>query len=393
VSLLPLWQAVHDRLSSGKPVSNVRVGPMTEAEREALADLLGLAKLPGEHTTVSMAKLAEAVGDVRAAVVEALGPLDDRAARRAEVAAERTALWHWLETHEVVISQPALAEWAAQVRRAGVATRASLDNVLRVLRELPAAGLPLPTFADALLGDAHALDDGTRESGLVLRALATVYGVEPPADAAGRRALWERAGIADDALSAVVLAAGLGLEGDDIAAVVLRACAKSGHAAALTLAQLRASTFAGCPPEVWIVENPSVLAVALSRPGCPPLVCVSGWPNSAAMLLLRRLSGAGSTLHYHGDFDGEGLRIAAHVMARTGARPWRMSTGDYLAALNANPTGAPVGRVTEAPWDAELATALRAHGTAVAEERVTDVLLRDITLGRDGDHPLDQHLG
>jgi uncharacterized protein (TIGR02679 family) len=393
VSLLPLWQAVHDRLSSGKPVSSVRVGPMAEADREALADLLGLAKLPGEYVTVSMAKLADAVGDVRAAVVEVLGPLDDRAARRARVAAERTALWHWLETHEVVVSQPALAEWAGQVRRAGVATRALLDNVLRVLRELPADGIPLPTFADALLGDAHGLDDGTRESGLVLRALATVYGTDLPANAAERRALWEQAGIADDALSAVVLAAGLALDGDDVAPVVLRACAESGHAAALTLAQLRASTFTRTPPDIWIVENPSVLAVALSRPECPPLVCVSGWPNSAAMLLLRRLSEAGSTLHYHGDFDGEGLRIAAHVMARTGARPWRMSTADYLAALTANPTGAPVGRVTEVPWDAGLATALRAHGTAVAEERVTDGLLRDISLDRHGDRPLDQHLG
>lgn len=393
MSLLPLWQAVHERLSSGKPVSTVRVGPLAEADREALADLLGLAKLPGEYVTVSMAKLAEAVGDVRATVTEVLGPLDDRASRRAQAAAERTALWRWLETHDVVTSQPALAEWAAQIRRSGVATRALLDSVLRVLRELPAGGVPLPTFADALLGDAHALDDGTRESGLILRALATVYGMDPPANAAERRALWEQAGIADDALSAVVLAAGLSLAGDDIAAVVLRACAESGHAAALTLAQLRATTFAGSPPDVWIVENPSVLAVALGRPECPPLVCVSGWPNSAAMLLLRGLAEAGSTLHYHGDFDGEGLRIAAHVMARTGAVPWRMSTGDYLTALSADPTGPPVGRVTDAPWDPGLAEALRTHGTAVAEERVTDSLLGDISLARHGGGPLDQRLG
>jgi uncharacterized protein (TIGR02679 family) len=386
-SLRPLWQVVHDRLSSGRPVSTVRVGPLADDEREALADLLGLAKLPGEYATVPMTKLDDVLAplDVRTVVTRLLGPLDDRAARRAEAAAERADLWHWLETHDVVTGQPALAEWAAQVRRSGVngsvtSTRTLLDNVLRVLRRLPADGVPLPAFADALLGDAHALDDGTRESGLVLRALATVYGTDPPASAAERRALWERAGIADDALSAVVLAAGLSPDGDGIAAVISRACAVSAHAAALTLGQLRATVFRGTPPEVWIVENPSVLAVALTRFGvaCPPMVCTSGWPNSAGMLLLCRLSEAGSTLHYHGDFDGEGLRIAAHIIARTGAHPWRMSTSDYLAALSAGSSGPPVGRVTDAPWDPALGDALRTHGTAVSEERVTDGLLAEL---------------
>jgi uncharacterized protein (TIGR02679 family) len=382
VTLLPLWRAVHDRLSSGKPVSTVRVGPLSQADRESLADLLGLAKLPAEHTTVSLSRLAEALAptDIRTFVTELLGPLDDRAARRAAQAAERAALWHWLETHDVVTSQPALADWASQVRRTGIATRTRLENVLRVLAHLPADGVPLPTFADALLGDAHALDDGTPESGLVLRALATLYDVPPPISAAERRALWDRSGIADDALSAVVLAAGMSPGGDGIAAVILRAC--TSHAAALTLAQLRATTFTDAPPDVWIVENPSVLAVALSRPDCPPLVCVSGWPNSAAMHLLRGLSDAGATLHYHGDFDGEGLRIAAHVIARTGALPWRMSTVDYLAALSANPTGPPVGRVTDAPWDPGLGDALRTHGTAVAEERVTEFLLDELSTTR-----------
>ncbi|MEC3977966.1 TIGR02679 family protein [Amycolatopsis sp. H20-H5] len=382
--LRPLWRAVHERLSSGRPVSTVRVGPLADAEREALADLLGLAKLPAEYATVSLSRLdavLEPLGlDLHTVVADLLGPLDDRAARRAEAAAERTELWHWLETHDVVVSQPALGDWTAQVRRAGVVSRELLERALHVLSRLPAGGVPLPAFADEVLGDAHALDDGTRESSLVLRALATVYSTEPPASAAERRALWERAGIADDALSAVVLATGLAPGGDGIAAVILRACATSGNAAALTLGQLRATTFTDVPPDVWIVENPSVLAVALSRFGgaCPPLVCTSGWPNSAGMLLLDVLAAAGASLHYHGDFDGEGLRIAAHVMARTGARPWHLTTSDYLTALATNPTGTPVGRVTDAPWDPALADALRTHKTAVAEERVTDRLLTSI---------------
>lgn len=59
-----------------------------------------------------------------------------------------------------------------------------------------------------------------------------------------------------------------------------------------------------------MVENPSFLALALRRfgPDCPPLVCTSGKPNSAAIQLLRLLIDRGAALRYHGDFDGEGIR-------------------------------------------------------------------------------------
>jgi hypothetical protein len=72
------------------------------------------------------------------------------------------------------------------------------------------------------------------------------------------------------------------------------------------------------------------------------------------------------------------VRIAAHVMARTGAVPWRMATDDYLLALGGARVGTPVGRVTEAPWDGGLAGAMREHGLAVPEERVTARLLDEL---------------
>jgi uncharacterized protein (TIGR02679 family) len=131
---------------------------------------------------------------------------------------------------------------------------------------------------------------------------------------------------------------------------------------------------------VWVVENPTLLTLALQRLGssCPPLVCTSGWRNSAGILLLRRLTEAGSNLQYHGDLDGEGVRIATYVVAKTGATPWRMSTADYLAALGENASGPPAGRVTDAPWDPDLAPAMSAHQVCVPEERVADILLADL---------------
>lgn len=389
--LAPLWHAVHHRLSSGRPVVRVRVGPLDERQRTALADLLGTDRLPGEFHDVRVALLDElllalvGVG-LREALASLVGPLGDRSGQRAESARERAGLWDWLFAHPVVAAQPALADWAEATRRSGVLggaverTRAELDRVLRVVSALPATGEPLPVLADRLLGDPHALDDGSRCSGSVLRALAVLYGIDPPEDAGARRELWQRAGVVADELSPVVLTTGLSLPGSGIGAVVLRACADAGEVAALTLAQVRTLVPGAVPDRVWVFENPSVLAVASRRFGreCHPIVCTSGWPNSAVTTLLQLLADSGAELAYHGDLDGEGVRIAAHVRARTGAVPWRMTGADYLAALHEDRDGPPVGRVTPAPWAPELAPLMAERGTAVTEERVADLLLDEI---------------
>ncbi|WP_280250367.1 TIGR02679 family protein [Nocardia abscessus] len=262
---------------------------------------------------------------------------------RAPEAAARQQLWAWLSADDVVRTQPLLEEWVTSIRRTGLMarsveyTRSELERALRVLRELPGAGVPLPVFAARVLGDPHALDDGTRLQATVVRALTTLYDSEPPTDAIQLRALWERAGLADDELSSTVLVAGSPTGSTDgVVGEILRTCAGRGLAAVVTLQQIR------CQPQlaeaaglVWIVENPSILAMALGRFGdcCPPIICTAGWPSSACVQLLERLAGAGSELRYHGDLDGEGLRIAANVVARFGARPWRMTSADYLSAV------------------------------------------------------------
>jgi uncharacterized protein (TIGR02679 family) len=390
-SLAPLWQAAHDRLSSGRAVSRIRVGPLTDDQRVALADLLGMDRLPPTSVTVSVAKLdqvlAETGDGLRDVVTRLVGPLGDRAGHRATAAAERAELWAWLTDHPVVAEQPALVDWVEFVRRAGlvggsiVRTRSLLEDVLRVMCELPATGVPRPVLAERTLRDSHALDDGTRCATLVLRALATLYDVPMPADVVQRRQLWERAGVADDELSSVVLVAGLRPPGTGLVNDLLRICADAGQVAALTLGHVRVASWpAGLPDTVWVFENPSIIALALARfgPRCPPIVCTSGWPSSAVVLLLQGLAAAGCRLRYHGDFDGEGIRIAANVASRTGATPWRMDSADYLAALGPAPRGPAVGRVTDAPWDVALADHMREHGVTVSEERVAEVVLAEL---------------
>jgi uncharacterized protein (TIGR02679 family) len=401
-----VWQTVHDRLSSGRPVTRVRLGLLDETQREALADLLGLDRLPDQRPSVTLARLEEAVTElsghtVREVVAELIGPLGDRAGERRRQEDERADLWTWLAGHDTVRAQPVLADWAASCRAAGLVggsaerTRTLLIDALKVLAELPGQAEPLPVFAARVLnGHAHALDDGTPVSTLVLRALATLYDIAPPQSAAERRALWSRAGVADDELSATVTAGGLRPVGDGLLARVARLCTEAGQAASLTLAHVRSPgevTLPATPAPlvVHVVENPSILALALRSFGsnCPPLVCTSGWPNSAAIQLLRLLADQGAVLRYHGDFDGEGIRIAAYVMEKTGAHPWRMTAADYRSTIVRNAHGPRPGRITGAPWDPELAEAMAEHDIAVVEELVADVLLEDLAAAARQQHP------
>lgn len=407
--LLPLWQAVHTRLSSGGRVSSVRVGAWSESQRQAVADLLGLDRVPATGTSIALEKLEAAVAeiggpDVRGVVEHVVGPVGDRRAEQEAARAERAGLWAWLESS--VAGEPALLDWVAHLRSTGLVggsvprTRELAERALTVLAALPADGIPLPVFADRVLGDPHGLDDGQRLTGVVLRALAFLLDDVPGES----RETWRRMGVEGDALSSTVLVAGFGpgaTEGGS-AAAVLPACAEAGEAAVLTLQQVRSAlpslasplpgrggisgdrsgpAVDGRPGLVHVVENPSVMASALARFGsdCPPLVCVSGWPSAAGMLFLRAMSAAGAEVRYHGDLDGDGLRIAAHVVARAQALPWRMTTNDYEHARSRRPHGPPVGRVTDVPWDSGLAAALRRDGIAVPEESVVDDLLADLS--------------
>ncbi|MBE2997707.1 TIGR02679 family protein [Nocardiopsis sp. HNM0947] len=390
-ALLPLWRAVHDRLSSGRAVRSVTVQRLDDAAQEALADLLGWATYPGPRATVRLDRLDAALAlsgtDARTVVETVVGPLTDRAAEQARVAGEREALWTWLGSHPVVTAQPALLGWVEQVRSEGVPSSGSrglrerLDTALNVVASLPLPdGRPLPDLAAEATGDPHGLDQDRPLSRAVLRALSALRAEPAPENAQERRDLWGAFGVDCDAHSSNVLVLGLRPGGAGPLPSTLRTWAEAGRAVSVTLDQLDAEELVCRSPVVHVVENPSVLALAQRRlgTGCPPLVCVSGWPGNAAVALLQRLAACGSELRYHGDFDGEGLRIAAHVMVRTGARPWRMGTEDYLEAAERVHTAPPPGRLTPAPWDAGLDRAIASHGVAVHEERVAERLLLDL---------------
>jgi uncharacterized protein (TIGR02679 family) len=252
--------------------------------------------------------------------------------------------------------------------------------------------VPRSELAALALGDAHALDAGQPTATLVLAALRQAEALaatdtsndELPGDAAGdlpeerARDTWARAGVLVNELARPVLFLNLATRGDSLAVATL------GEPAYASLRRLLRAppAWAVDGREVFVCENPNLLAIAADRLGlrCAPLVCTDGMPAAAQRCLLMQLARAGARLRYHGDFDWPGLHIASQVMRAHAAQPWRFGAVDYQAAVGSSAhaqhrlTGTPVA----AAWDAALAPAMQAHGLAIAEEALAASLLQDL---------------
>ena len=331
---------------------------------------------------------AEASAAEQLAWTQAFAPLDDLVGRRLEVGAD---------------GRKELASWLAWLRRSGVVKRLEpdpvgartlLERLATVLAALPADGEPLGRFAARLAGGAHALDDGEPLATLALGAARALTGLQAPrpdeSSAESRREAWAAAGLLCDELSSVVLTLGLPGEEETGSGRILRAARGTGQPVWLTLRQLvrdpprwaAASGGSLAGQTVHICENPVIVALAADRVGaeCLPLVCTSGQPGAATMLLLRALVAAGAQLAHHGDFDWGGVRIGNVLHARLPLVPWRFDTEAYIRAADSVTSPQPlIGVPVPASWDPRLGETMRRAGRRIEEELVLEELLADLT--------------
>lgn len=392
LGLTTLWDELARRMEiSDRPVRSVRLTGLDASSRRALADLLGADRLPDADTTVRVSRVAASLGldedGLRGLVEHLHGPLGNRAAAAARDRAEREELWADAAKH---VAGRGLEPWVGQLRAAGIpdgdvgAHRTRLRGVLAVLDELPAEpAVPLPLLAARVLGDPHALDVGNWTAGAVLDALAGCYGEDRATSAETQRALWARAGVICDRLSAPVLTSGLRCGSESPLARVLHMLGEAGEPAMLTASQLQQWPVRVFASTVWVVENPSVVEAARLAGVGGPLVCTASWPAQAAVLLLDQLGASGVELRYHSDLDAVGLALTGHMIDRFGAVPWRMSAHDYLSSRRkpsqvsiADPHGLPA-----TPWEPELRRRMVAEAVPVFEEDVVDLLVGDLARG------------
>jgi uncharacterized protein (TIGR02679 family) len=329
--------------------------------------------------------------------VEALTtPIEDRSLlRAAEIAARARALQAAACSRHA--GEPWYRDWLDLLERDGTATRLVrrdqielLAAAVRVLERLDDVGaeprtyVPLPVLAEATTGDTKALS-GTTLAVLVLRALALRFGSERPVTAKDRHRLWERAGVVAGDLSSQVLVVNLRVRPASSAEPALLAhwlnsAAEHAIPFRITLHQLVAMPVVPLCPALFVCENPAVLRAA-AEPLPVPLVCTEGQPSIACDRLLRSAVAAGARILWRNDFDWDGVRMTGAAVGRYAAEPWRMSVGDYRAALDGGDSEPLKGSPVAASWDAALSEAMSDEGRAIMEERLIPRLLEDLRRG------------
>ena len=396
-------------LPAGALPAPFRLAGLQAAEHAALAGLLGR---PGRASASMALDLAEIDGALQraglaASLREALEALDGPIIDTAQASADQAAAWAALA---LAARHPALAVWLGTsaglgllkrlARKPGPSATRWVAQADAVLQRLPAAGLARAQLAAQALGDAHALDRGAPVATLVLAALRsarrrdnpaalalvadedTAADGSPAADAPEReRELWAAAGVLVNELARPALALNLPLAGGNVLL--------AGEPSYLSLRQLLRAPpawgVAGRP--VFVCENPNLVAITADSLGqrSAALVCTDGMPAAAQRVLLQQLATAGATLHYHGDFDWPGLRIANQVLALCGGgaqwRPWRFSAADYQRACQTGAGRPLAGAPALAHWDGSLTDAMASAGQAIDEEALADGLLGDLAAG------------
>ncbi len=377
--------------TQGELTGTIGITKPTEAERRVVIGITG------RHRGADVATLRVELSEVDDAVREACGltihavlakqggPVRDRTAERAsEEAARGDALADARARCSAHAGAQWFEQWLAGLLADGTATRlvrrGEADQfgwAAEVLNRLPASDLPLPVLAEWATGNTKALS-GTTLATLVLRALALRAEAEAPANAEQRRALWESAGVVMDDLASQVLVLNLPTSDTHVVADWLRDAAGFGIPFRLTLHQLSTDPLRVVAPDIYVCENPAVLRAAAAELGdtSAPLICTEGQPSAACHKLLTAARGR---IHWRGDFDWTGLRTTAAAIDRYDAIPWRMSTSEYVTALETGDSEPLKGTPATSPWEPSLAERMAAAGRAVMEERLIPTLLADLS--------------
>lgn len=393
--LAPLWRAVHARLCAGESAGDLATVRVTDMSRRGIAALRSsldttarrrrgssAVRTSAGATLVPLRELLTALDlatdQLQALVERAVGtPVVNRSTEQRLAASRRERLW--ADAAECLPQVPRLR---ARLRAAGVSgddheaeIRRLINALALALTHIPACPVvPLAKLAHDTAGDPHFFDLDTTAGARLVAAVAEISGREQPTRPDQVRALLADVGVVADRLSATVLLLNVAASGDG---PIDRRLRESAAPVALTLLDLLNTPPLLCPQELTIVENPSVLEVALIRGIRRPLACTSGHLRAVDHVFLALAQRCGATLSYAGDLDGPGLGIASTIVHTYGAELVAMDPATLSEAVTP-PSAVHLDTPVFAD-DPDLAAALNAHGRAIFQEH--DELLRRVLGG------------
>lgn len=282
-----------------------------------------------------------------------------------------------------------------------------IQSLVHALNALPSLDKPerLALFAQRISGDPHALDTNTSAGRLFLLALSDLtktskaaYQDEqdediplPSQDRIQELRLYAGVGIRVDTISSYVAVFHLFEAIDHQGRTDALAYAGRNRVLLLPLRQIVAwQAIVPAQHALYVCENPQVFEEIVEQQRgegtLPTVICTSGWPSVAALLLLDVLlaQSTDNVLYYSGDFDIKGLQIAAYLIARYPGHChlWRFDSDAYAVALQHGGVTAPANELallhTLPSVFADLVSVMQERGMWAYQEGITALLANDI---------------
>ena len=385
-NLLHLLELMREKyIEVGQVGGQVVLSESTPQQRRELASFLGKSPYTGETLKIRLRDMDSALQHSGFActlieVLQALTPdqlLETRKERRATQAVQQNAFHEALQALLTQVTSDTYAhQWLSQgqhglewlyTRSKNASTQEQAQQlqlvhfVMQALSQLPGENKPerLALFAQRISGNPHALDITTQAGRLFLLALQDLASITTQpvnseeelsvAQTAPSRIqdmrLYARFGLLVDTISSNVAVYNVykAVGYDNKSDALIEAARKR----VLLLPLRQVQEWQQVTPTqriIYIFENPQVFEEVVEQLShhphqseTPSLVCTSGWPSVAALMLLDLLlaQSPDNTLYYSGDFDLKGLQIAAYLLARYPGRCklWQMDANAYEMAL------------------------------------------------------------
>ena len=397
-ALQVIWREYARRLNRGDQPETLTLNNLSTDEQQALADLLGMDRLPGQTMRLSVKRLCKAcrvdnTDPFYGLAEQVAGPIVNRKLEREQQQRIKTELWQWLTGKLATLAYAHSAQidqWIEEQRSNGISyqRRDEFKNrckkMLAVLQRLPANGVSLPILAADVLGDPHALDANTALGRLCIDAYCALNELPRDNDSYRLRRQWEWAGVALDGVSSTVLVLGLRNNTNSNHSEWLQYVTDQHEPVVLTYRQISkwpAAALKACQHAV-VLENPSLIeAAADAEVSNVPIICSAGQPTLAVQTLVRQLCASYGTVLQHADFDVSGLHITRWFRQHTGTTPWKMNQRHYLDAIQNLGTPSTLLEqqgIPATPWDPALSESMQRHGIYISEEQVREDLLNGI---------------
>lgn len=199
--------------------------------------------------------------------------------------------------------------------------------------------IKLAILSAQITSNPHYFDRGTTEGNFFLSLLFFLNDLDYLKDSEKIFEVYYKSNIEIDSISSFTAAFGIELYTSSGIHKAYEEFIKNSEDYLISLSNLKKIVRADCKrKKVFVIENQMIFSYLCEcfKNKEVALLCTSGQPKTASLILIDMLCQSNCTLYYSGDIDPEGIEIADKLIKRGNGKiiPWHFSLDDYNKSIS-----------------------------------------------------------